>query len=134
MAQLIKFTTEPHKYFAERKEQFWPPNLIISEESFVTKTNFPESNRAFKKEISKIISEYLEKSSKDIAKANSRGSIISRQRTMADILTLALIWQQNVEQEVKAMISLSQSIAEIILNTKISKVARHIVKLFCGLS
>jgi len=118
MAQLIKFTTEPHKYFAQRKEQFWPLNLIISEETYAIKKNFPEKNLVFKNDVSKIIGEYLDKSSKDNAKAKTRGSIIKRQHTVADILTLALIWRRNVEHEIKAMITLSKSIAEIILNTE----------------
>src|SRR5205823_2714466 len=42
------------------------------------------------------------------------------QRTVADILMLAVMWQRNVEQEVKAMMTLSLNIAEVILNTKIN--------------
>lgn len=120
MAQLIKFNTEPHKYFAEQKEKFLPLNLILSEKSFELKKNFPTRNKLFKREIAKIIGEYLEKNSKDTLKAHERGSIIKLQGTVADIITLALIWQRNVEHEVKAMIKLSKSIAEIILNTEIT--------------
>ena len=55
MAQLIKFTTEPHKYFVERKEQFWPLNLIISGENYELKKNFHARNAAFQKVVSKIL-------------------------------------------------------------------------------
>jgi hypothetical protein len=130
MARLVKFTTEPHKYFAKRKGQFWPLNLIISSENFKVKKEFHENNLNLQKVISQIISEYIKKIPQDRAKAHTRGSIIKRQHEIADILTLASTWQLNVEHEVEAMLTLAQSIAETIVCTPLQVTNIEDIKAF----
>ena len=117
MAKLVKFKTEPHKFFAARHQQFWPPNQIISREIFEHKKNSYNNNNKYHENICELIKNYINKISIEKSQAHTRGFVFRRQRTIAEIITLVALWQNNISRESQAIIELSKTIAELIINT-----------------
>lgn len=130
MAKLVKFNTEPQKYYAERQQFIWPLNQIITREDAELKNNFFEHNQVFLKKITDIINNYLQKTTSERSKAHQRGSIIKRQRHTAELLSLAVLWQQNIALESVAILKLARVMAQEILNTNINSNAYEDIDIY----
>jgi hypothetical protein len=119
MAQLVKLAAPPQKYFLARKEQLWPLNQIITQKTAQNKLYFLRKNNALTKQIARIINLHLETRAHELIIAHERGSKTTRERAAAEIIALALLWHNNIKEESNAMLKLTHTLSEIMLNTQL---------------
>jgi hypothetical protein len=113
MAQLVTFKTKPHKYYKKEEEKLLPVNYIISDNN----NHFFEG---YLEKINLLISTYVNNAPLELARATHRGAILKCEINIAEIITLAVIWQRNIRRETQACYILAKNIADHITTANLA--------------
>lgn len=116
MAQLIKRNTPPIKFQALKAELILPSNRLLPANIINNWKNLTQKYTQFEQKIRKLIIRYKSSYNNKGLLAYKRGVTDQKTIIIKHIISQALLWQKNLDQETKSIVTLSHKISATILN------------------